>query len=265
MGYYDNGTEQYSEQYSEQYNHHSNPPAIAAPVPVHVRSSTVSSPSLSNGIAAPPSDVFTASSEVSEQDEQQPPVAAAAAHNAMQGQPPQGGSRKQYKQRPGMQKHQKEQTASAATPTAEVKTATPKPSSQPTQTYESAFPALGGEKASTSAPRRWTPAFATRKLRTDAPAWSPGQPTEAFLIQSIQARVAKEHAHKTCPSEGIKEGSQVEVEPEEPAQKVEAEAGTKEGLVVKKEVDAAAKEQELPASSSSAAWSKVLGRKASRA
>ncbi|GAX73456.1 hypothetical protein CEUSTIGMA_g908.t1 [Chlamydomonas eustigma] len=255
MGYYDNGTEQYS----EQYNHHSNPPAIAAPVPVHARSSSVSSPSLSNGIAAPPSDVFTASSEVSEQEEQQHTVSATATLPTWQGQQQRGSYRKQYKLRQGVQKHQKHPSAALSSNVAPVK-GTP---AQPTQTYESAFPALGGV-ASTSAPRRWTPAFASRKLRTDAPAWAPGQPTDAFLALSIQARVAKEQAPKTATSE-VDEGSQAEVGSVEPAQKLETEATVKVEVISDKIEEDMQKVHVQSALSSPAPWSKVLGRKAARA
>ena len=189
-GYYDNGTEQYS----QMYNNH--PGSVCAPTPypypAPARSaaetsggSSSASPSC-NDVNRPPSDIFTASSEVSEQEEllQQQEHAGGSSRGVLP-----GGKGSPSHQRSGRgAKQQQQQRPFSKTPPV-VDQSPPKPR----QPYETAFPSLagGGEgSGAVAAPpaRRWTPALATRKLRTDAPTWSPGQAADHFTGLSMQVR-----------------------------------------------------------------------------
>ena len=180
VDYYDQGTEQYSQLYD--------PGAIATPTPAPERnidaSGSSASPS-SVGVTRPPSDIFTASSEVSEQeaiDREQslghPAISSRGGRHDIR-----GGRQRGTKLAAARPQHQQRQQVEKAPP-------------KSTQTYEAAFPSLvanGVTPANGVIPtRRWNAALATRKLRTDAPSWSPGQAADSFTTLSLQARMAKE-------------------------------------------------------------------------
>lgn len=130
------------------------------------------SSSPTQGLAAPASEVFTASSEASDE------------HLLAQQQ-----QRRSYQHQHGKRHEQRGgkpswHSRSELHPAASAQT-------RPQESYDSAFPTLGPNATAAAAPvRRWTPAAATRKLRVDAPEWAPGAPTESFASLTLKAKQA---------------------------------------------------------------------------